>query len=123
MTRLVVAGLLVAAAVASLGAPHAQAAWCSVDTQHVEEAGVGFDCRFPSGLPECMGHTPGFNVPVPYLQCDGTQVPPRMEALCAVHVGDVPDDQVSCTTENYVPGTACWAWVDGTDPLATAASC
>jgi hypothetical protein len=70
-----------------------------------------------------MGHTPGFDVPVPYVDCGGAVVPPQMAALCVVHVGAVPDDQAACTTENYVPGTKCEAVFDGADPLATTASC
>jgi hypothetical protein len=123
MTRFVVAGLLVIAAFASLAAPRAGAAWCSVDAQRVEQVGVGFDCRFPNGLPECMGHTPGFDLPVPYVRCDGTEVPPEMGTLCSFHIGSVPDDQASCTTADYTPGVACGARVDGTDPSAASASC
>lgn len=124
MTRILAAASLLLAGLASLAAPHAQAAWCQVDYRYVEQTGVGFGCQFPNGLPDCTGHTPGFDLPVPYVRCGGIEVPPAMAPLCAVSVGaSLVDDAAVCTTADYVPGTACEAVVDTTDPLATSASC
>src|ERR1044072_2952936 len=124
MTRFVLAGLLVAAVFSALAVPHVGAAWCQTDLGHIEEAGVGFDCRFPNGLPACMGHTPGFDAPVPYVRCDGTEVPPGMAELCSFRVGaTLVDDSASCKTEGYVPGTRCEASADSADPLGASASC
>lgn len=128
MTRILIAGLLALAGLATVSVPHAEAAACQIDYRYIEDAGASVHCYIPYTDYDCYARGPGHWDPVPTVRCLGVvDFPPTMPEMCRITMVPIgssyPDVQVACTTENYVEGPVCRTWLDTTAPQDTSASC